>query len=79
MIKIPPDLLSGYTSFLTQKGEGAGQQRYYVKWLRYYLDFCHKYNFEQTKKESLFAFVKKLVTAHPFSRFWPGILPAKAS
>ena len=31
-----------------------------LKWLRYYLDFCHKYSFEESKKESLPHFIKKL-------------------
>ena len=44
MIQIPADIHSAYTSFIEQRGVKAGQHRYYVKWLRYYLDFCHKYN-----------------------------------
>jgi hypothetical protein len=43
MIQIPADIHSAYTSFIEQRGVKAGQHRYYVKWLRYYLDFCHKY------------------------------------
>ena len=38
----------------------VGQHRYYVKWLRYYLDFCHKYNVKQTAQVSLAAFTGKL-------------------
>jgi hypothetical protein len=33
---------------------------YYKKWLRYYLDFCQKYNHPISTKESLGAFIKKL-------------------
>jgi len=33
---------------------------YYTKWLRYYLDFCFKYGFNQSNKESLACFIKKL-------------------
>jgi hypothetical protein len=60
MIQIPPDILSAYTSFIEQRGVKAGQHRYYVKWLRYYLDFCHQYNFKQTAQVSLAAFTEKL-------------------
>ena len=31
-----------------------------MKWLRYYLDFCHKYGFENSKKQGLSHFIKKL-------------------
>jgi len=31
-----------------------------VKWVRFYLDFCHKYNFRQKEPKSLSAFMKKL-------------------
>jgi len=32
----------------------------YKKWLRYYLDFCHKYRFEPSKRENLSGFLNKL-------------------
>ena len=60
MIQIPADIHSAYTSFIEQRGVKVGQHRYYVKWLRYYLDFCHKYNVKQTEQESLAAFSGKL-------------------
>jgi hypothetical protein len=60
MIQIPDDLHSAYTSFIEQKSVKVGQHRYYVKWLRYYLDFCHKYNVKQTAQVSLAAFTGKL-------------------
>ncbi|MBC2694386.1 MAG: tyrosine-type recombinase/integrase [Desulfobacteraceae bacterium] len=60
MIQIPADIHSAYTSFIEQRGVKAGQHRYYVKWLCYYLDFCHKYNIKQTAQVSLAAFTGKL-------------------
>ncbi len=60
MIQIPADIHSAYTSFIEQRGVKAGQHRYYIKWLRYYLDFCPKYKFKRQNKESLFAFLEKL-------------------
>ena len=60
MIQIPAQLLSQYTTFIIQKGLPSRKQPYYVKWIRFYLDFCHKYNFKQGTKKSLPAFMEKL-------------------
>ena len=60
MIQISAQLLSQYTMFIGPRGIQPSTQQYYVKWLRYYLDFCHKYNFQQDAKKSLSAFVAKL-------------------
>ncbi len=38
----------------------SGRHRYYIKWLRYYYDFCRKYNFKQEGTESLAAFMDKV-------------------
>jgi len=32
----------------------------YKKWLRYYLDFCFKYNHNKTNKKTLDLFIGKL-------------------
>jgi len=60
MLKIQNNLISKYNTFIEQRGVATRQHRHYVKWLRYYLDFCHKYSFNQTVRESLPAFLKKL-------------------
>ena len=60
MIVIPPGLLAGFESILTKKSVPNEQRNYYKKWLRYYLDFCHKYNHPISAKESLHQFIKKL-------------------
>jgi len=49
-----------YDAQLVQKGIPKNFRFYYKKWLRYYLDFCQKYNFKQSDKESLSYFIKKL-------------------
>ena len=36
------------------------EQHAFIKWLRYYLDFCHKYGFEKTDTKSLTQFIEKL-------------------
>ncbi|MDH3353125.1 MAG: phage integrase N-terminal SAM-like domain-containing protein, partial [Nanoarchaeota archaeon] len=60
MIQIPAHILSKYKAFIEHKGIQAPVQQYYVKWLRYYFDFCHKYNFPLNENNGLFAFVEKL-------------------
>ena len=45
---------------LVQNGVPDKYHYYYGKWLRYYLDFCLKYNVKQSNKGSLSQFLKKL-------------------
>lgn len=60
MLQIPAQLTDQFTTYIGQQGIPAGQHRYYLKWMRYYLDFCHKYHIEQGTDMSLSAFLKKL-------------------
>jgi len=60
MIQIPPQLLHSYIDFISRNGIQSREQQYYVKWLRYYLDFCHKYNSRQDDGKSLSTFLQKL-------------------
>jgi len=60
MLRIPPDLVDRYSRYIQQQGVTAGQQRHYLKWLRYYLDFCRKYNFQALNDQGLAAFLAKL-------------------
>jgi len=60
MIRIPAQLPGRYTAFIGHKGVPPSTQQYYVKLLRYYLDFCHKYNLQQSATKSLSAFGSKL-------------------
>lgn len=47
-------------SLLNQNGVAASHQPHYLKWLRYYLDFCEKYTFEPANPKSLPNFIRKL-------------------
>ncbi len=62
MLAIPPDLARLYETLLARKGVPAEQHPYYHKWLRYYLDFCHKYALEPTEPRSFPPFDEKLRT-----------------
>ena len=56
MLVISPDLTRLYQTRLTQNNVAVEQCPHYQKWLRYYLDFCHKYGFEPTDRQSFPAF-----------------------
>ena len=60
MLKIPKDLEQSYNELLKQKRIDTQYQPHYKKWLRYYLDFCHKYAFDPTNLKSFPAFNDKL-------------------
>jgi integron integrase len=60
MLSLSPELLHSYDAILGQKKIASDECSQYRKWLRYYLDFCHKYHFSPTDKQSFSAFHKKL-------------------
>ncbi len=60
MLKIPPDIQLSYKSFLEEKGVPLEYRQHHLKWLRYYLDFCHKYHFDRRSPKSLGPFLQKL-------------------
>ncbi len=60
MIAIPVALKIKFEDRLTEKAIPKKSHGFYTKWLRYYLDFCHKYQFPYAKKESLAPFLRKL-------------------
>ena len=43
MIKLPEALLNEFDDWLEREAVDANRHGEYQKWLRYYLDFCHKY------------------------------------
>jgi len=49
-----------YDALLVQKKIPEKLRFYYTKWLRYYLDFCFKYGFNQSNKGNLAYFIKEL-------------------
>lgn len=60
MLQIPAQIITKFTTYITGQGIPIEKKGYYVKWVRYYLDFCHKYQFKQGTDVSLSAFLKKL-------------------
>jgi integron integrase len=60
MIQIPPLVLQRFNSELGARSVPIKFHPHYRKWLRYYLDFCHKYHFDPVTKETLPSFIQKL-------------------
>ena len=60
MLIVPEALQKQFAVYARQKGTPDKVLGLYQKWLRYYLDFCLKYQSASDNPESLQAFVKKL-------------------
>ena len=60
MLKIPDSLKEQFNSALTKKKVARADRGHYLKWLRYYLDFCDKYGFNASDPRSLSGFMRKL-------------------
>jgi len=53
MISIPSEIPVRFNSALAKNRIAKEYQNHYRKWLRYYLDFCQKYNFQGIQPESI--------------------------
>jgi len=60
MIGIPPPLEAEFERWLRKKAIHSGTHSVYKKWVRFYLDYCHKYGFPASHKDSLPPFLRKL-------------------
>lgn len=60
MKNISINLKTNYFSYLSNNNISTKHHTHYLKWLRYYLDFCSKYSFEENSHTSLPHFLDKL-------------------
>jgi hypothetical protein len=60
MIQIDPQTAKKYKTVLINNHIPESDAHLYLKWLRYYLDFCQKYKFEKNNSASLPLFIEKL-------------------
>ena len=60
MRSLPPKLLRRYQDFLNASQIDRQQQAGYVKWFRYYYDFCLKYSLKGTHPDTGVSFLEKL-------------------
>lgn len=57
---LPFDLAHQFEALLDQKGIGDRDKADYLKWLRFYWDFCHQHHYDAYCAESLPPFLDKL-------------------
>lgn len=62
MLNIPLEINRKYDEILTSKGVDRKLHGPYKKWLRFYLDFCSKYNHQSYQALSLSHFQQKLLS-----------------
>ena len=60
MIQIPQDIIQQFDALLRKENIATQKYDYFRKWLRYYLDFCHKYKHDPKLPDSLPLFINKL-------------------
>ncbi len=60
MLAIPPEVAREYEIVLAGASIAIHHRPYFRKWLRFYLDFCHKYSFDPTDGNSFPQFENKL-------------------
>jgi len=53
MITLPKALVDKFNDWLGREAVDTNRHGEYRKWLRYYLDFCHKYGHGYLDKKSL--------------------------
>ena len=64
MLSIPTKILDPYRAFLQQQKVSVKEVPFFLKWLRFYLDFCHKYSHAAANPNSLSHFIRKLKQKH---------------
>ena len=60
MRDIPPDTLKLFSEMLKKRSVHSSLHSYYLKWLRYYLDYCSKYRLPEKSSRSMTQFLRKL-------------------
>jgi len=53
MLAIPPAIQAQFEGLLRGQMAPVNAHSSYLKWLRFYLDFCRKYHFSHEEKESI--------------------------
>jgi hypothetical protein len=53
-------LVISYTDFLARNNIAKANEPFYLKWLRFYLDFCQKYSEKSENPLTLPKFIEKL-------------------
>ena len=67
MFQVSQEINNSYNLLLDNRNIPKSEQGNFRKWLRYYLDFCRKYNHTESNNESLTFFINKLQEKHQSS------------
>ena len=67
MLQVSEEIDNNYYLLLKDRNIPKSAYADFRKWLRYYLDFCKKYNHSESENESLPLFIKKLQEKHQSS------------
>jgi len=62
--KLPEVLIAAFTKTMDGVSVDSDLRADYMKWLRFYLDFCFKYRHPPRDPESLTPFLQKLASKH---------------
>lgn len=65
MILLPPHLLKQYRSFCANSGVRENVLDEYLKWLRFFLDFCEKYQVAGEESDRIRLFLNKASAKGP--------------
>jgi integron integrase len=60
MLQVPAQVVAPFQKLLFEKSIPKASHLHYQKWLRYYLDFCNKYQLSPANKQTLLQFTSKL-------------------
>jgi len=60
MRQVPAPLIKEFNTSLVKNKIPQRNQSHYLKWLRYYLDFCYKYGVKESDTQSLSDYIDKL-------------------
>jgi len=58
MLPVPPKILASYRQLLAQRAIPDNQRPHYLKSLRFYLDFCGKYDHDPSDAATVDAFAE---------------------
>src|SRR3989339_188335 len=69
MTNVPPEILIRFDARLAREPVPERLYPFYLRWLRFYFDFCLKYQHDPAKRESLPPFLAKLAEKKQSSQF----------
>ena len=69
MTNVPPEILARFDARLAREPVPEQLYSFYRRWLRFYFDFCHKYQHDPANRESLSPFLAKLAEKKQASQF----------